>query len=938
MCLHCFVVYCVPPTCAYAATLLRRSPHRHRSGSLGHHLLDTTFGRFGALAARNLKAAHHDPMVHASTMSSLSRTRSLRAPTSVSRSAQGPGYQSPRTSTTVSTATAATTTTTTTSTPSTTTSAAHGLDLALAPPTSPSNVALFLTNLRLLDLDLRPDWPDLTPSLFAGTSHGARHATQDGHKARVQAVEWALYHLFALWDPDDTRARLQPLFPPADQSQSLALRAGLLKGLEQAKKAGVLGRDAVVRKTLLDECRGERLEEVLAAFSSAVLKKVVADRHRRAQRKHGKRHRPALAQTLALEDPGRPGDRAALVALVLAHRVSLARGLDDKQAARARFVEFDDALAAKEQALRRRREAAAAAQRDADRLGVAEPQKREVWRALRAAWTGSERWMEALVYGDAKARKDGLLTAPYDRVWRRVRAGRLAELDEDAPAGLLEQLDARVQEQQERLAKWRGFRERMWDAAGTAEKEALPGRESQEKNKKTKQGIDLGFTAHLTLHVGDKSSRKNPPRAAPARPDAHYEALVNGLRSDLARIGQAAPAIPAFFRKPRRSVEDPEAPEDAEPDVISELGDLEEEGTPPLRPTPTRIRVSEEPAFEPILRKARSFYEDPAAADEADEPLTPSRFRRSGTTATALPHRPQHTPQRPSHGSPALAAASRDSHAPRSPAHSRTPSGARPRRYTLPPSSPPSPPDEAGVPPSPPSPAYPGRNRAPALPTSPSPARKVRHRLSLAERTILSIARRTSQASLRAEAEEDGFDLLGGGGGGGGAGDEVGSGTAGGHDGTPATRRERPRRSRASSMRDDLGAWGEAPPSKHAGDDSNNNNNDSHDDDNDRDDNRNDERPAYEDLAARTRRSLAGTEEARRRAQRERRRSVRKSGAAFPRVEEEEREGSRGPDTTLLLAEELIRQGHDQDYEAVFMSRPKIKMSPVATPVREYWD
>lgn len=63
--------------------------------------------------------------------------------------------------------------------------------------TGPSNIALFLTNLRLLDLDLQDDWPAITVATFS---------TKDqNQKKRIQAVEWALYQLFALWDPEETR-------------------------------------------------------------------------------------------------------------------------------------------------------------------------------------------------------------------------------------------------------------------------------------------------------------------------------------------------------------------------------------------------------------------------------------------------------------------------------------------------------------------------------------------------------------------------------------------------------------------------------------------------------------------------------------------------------------------------------------------------------------
>lgn len=65
--------------------------------------------------------------------------------------------------------------------------------------TTISNVSLFLTNLRLLDLDLRPDWPDINPLTFT-----AKDVAQ-GQKKRIQCVEWALYQLFCLWDPEEAR-------------------------------------------------------------------------------------------------------------------------------------------------------------------------------------------------------------------------------------------------------------------------------------------------------------------------------------------------------------------------------------------------------------------------------------------------------------------------------------------------------------------------------------------------------------------------------------------------------------------------------------------------------------------------------------------------------------------------------------------------------------
>lgn len=61
-----------------------------------------------------------------------------------------------------------------------------------APP-----IAVFIRNLKLLRLDLRPDWPGIVPSTLSDNQNNLRR--------RVQAVEWTLFYLFQLWDPELTR-------------------------------------------------------------------------------------------------------------------------------------------------------------------------------------------------------------------------------------------------------------------------------------------------------------------------------------------------------------------------------------------------------------------------------------------------------------------------------------------------------------------------------------------------------------------------------------------------------------------------------------------------------------------------------------------------------------------------------------------------------------
>lgn len=58
-------------------------------------------------------------------------------------------------------------------------------------------LSVFVRNLQLLQLDRHDDWPRISLRSLADTSQNQRQ--------RIRAIEWALYHLVALWDPDTAR-------------------------------------------------------------------------------------------------------------------------------------------------------------------------------------------------------------------------------------------------------------------------------------------------------------------------------------------------------------------------------------------------------------------------------------------------------------------------------------------------------------------------------------------------------------------------------------------------------------------------------------------------------------------------------------------------------------------------------------------------------------
>ena len=117
-------------------------------------------------------------------------------------------------------------------------------------PSGPNPASLFLTNLRLLNLDTLADWPSITPSTFSNVDA----------RARIKAAEWSLYQLFRISDPATTAEKLQPFFPPLEPLQSINLRAALYRCLDGLKKSGILGRDVVLRKTMLDELQTDRCD------------------------------------------------------------------------------------------------------------------------------------------------------------------------------------------------------------------------------------------------------------------------------------------------------------------------------------------------------------------------------------------------------------------------------------------------------------------------------------------------------------------------------------------------------------------------------------------------------------------------------------------------------------------------------------------------------
>lgn len=632
---------------------------------------------------------------------------------------------------------------------------------------------------------------------------------------------------------------------------------------------------------MLDECKGERLEEILAVFSSAVLKKVITE-------EQSKNKEPAaIAHNLALEKRGYSGDRTEYSPLILAHKASLRNKLRDRNAARDQYKELAELLHSKERDIASRREQFRGSKGQDTDLSLLEDDKIQLRRAVRSNWTGNERWMEALLYGDAKSRQDGLLTAPFDRVWRRVRADRLDELESHG-GGLLDQLNGRVHMQKERLGKWQNFHKEMFgDASNKSERQGTARIDRQ-------KGIDLGFEVHESLQLGRMSPRKLAGVKSTQLP-GEYGTLLEDLSAELKQINYVSSSHP--LRRLGGRTQQPQSPlqsscsEKPVEESVSELSELEEDLARQAAAASRQLRQQDQQFAEPdsttaqLSKRPRPKLPQPLSSQHAFRPKPSSTDISSSEDLTPRLSSSRRSPVRRTSGT--------------SPSPVRSPT----RIF-------------------PPSPRRPTKSQSPILRTqspenllpsptqqqadhilesmdaaSPSPVKqsRPRHTLSLAERTRLSMVRGSG-----IDIDEDDDTAMA----------------------SPSPTRSR--RQNASSRSPTKRNPGMSPIVPEDGADA---------------DVEMDTTTVEDDLVARTRKSMANFEAAQQKARLERQRSLKRASkqstgsisrqSYFPSLEEEEK-------TEKVVLEELIAEdGEGVDYEAVFKSRPKIKTSPPSTPIRD---
>lgn len=292
------------------------------------------------------------------------------------------------------------------------------------------------------------------------------------------------------------------------------LRAALFRVLSDLKKNGDLGKETILRKSMLDDCKGEKFDELLAVFSTAVLRKVLTASLDRRQLN------PALM--LSLANGISPEDYQLALPLLLAHRVSLGSTGERRTRVLNTYDKFSQLLDKKKVQLEQQSQ-------DNPRSVPDEPTDfGHFAEQMQTNWLGSKEWANDLLYGGSQSSSDAFLELPFAKAWAKAKESTVEDLKAGSSRDLLLDLESRVSRQRDRLSRWREY-------SGNATQENGPANVDSFPSANAARNSSVVFRDHQALTVASiaKAVREPESRAKPTQQD---QSLLLSMNDALARI------------------------------------------------------------------------------------------------------------------------------------------------------------------------------------------------------------------------------------------------------------------------------------------------------------------------------------------------------------------------------------------------------------------
>ncbi|CUS09529.1 unnamed protein product [Tuber aestivum] len=368
-------------------------------------------------------------------------------------------------------------------------------------------VSLLLTNLRLLDYDgeAEDSFP-VSPDVFTSL------------KNKGKAFEHIVYHLFSSFDPEECTIRLEGCWPIYEPAQSREFRNVVFKWLTDLKRAGQLG-NILVRKTLLDDCSGERYEELLLALSTTVLRDRIENGF----------FKDLTQGTYAYNQTSSPAPRDLKI-LILAHQASLSQLLHARRLSKAQWASFSAFLDSKETEISALSQSLLRSSTEDTQKSLPRGYEEDVLRKWRNNWLGDQRWLDILLQGDPEFTREQFFELPFERALTKhhhfrgglggVRSGEIS----------LKALEKQVQDQKRKLGELRQLRRDHLETIPHASPQSTQKAASAESEKKAEKPLKVAFGRHQLLHSGQLEITRDCLTGE----RNEYTELLASLREDLA--------------------------------------------------------------------------------------------------------------------------------------------------------------------------------------------------------------------------------------------------------------------------------------------------------------------------------------------------------------------------------------------------------------------
>lgn len=274
---------------------------------------------------------------------------------------------------------------------------------------------------------------------------------------------------------------------------------------------------------MLDDCKGDKFEELLAGFSAAVLRRVVTVSADEMLLNPAMKLSTTTAMTLT--------DYQNLLPLILAHQVSLGSAGERHARVREAYDRFSQLLDDKKVELTER-----ANQGSSGFLDDTQSEPESLVRELQTNWLGSEEWATALLKGGSQSSTDAFLELPFSAAWMRAKDSNVDSLSGGLKQDLVLDLEARVLLQRSRLRKWHEYNKSLSKERGPNEMTTASPKEPR-----------VLFRDHQSLTVASisKSVRQPGDRGRTLKGPEKY--LLSSVNEALSRINGKSRVKPAVF-------------------------------------------------------------------------------------------------------------------------------------------------------------------------------------------------------------------------------------------------------------------------------------------------------------------------------------------------------------------------------------------------------